>query len=123
MFDFLYLNGTPNNDIVVSDSGDIVLATTKKDLARQWVQVRLKTLLGSWFLDTTQGIDWIDLLSRRNTRVEIDSIVKKTIIETQYISEITSFSGEINNFTRKYAISFTVTVEDGEILTIDNLEI
>ena len=123
MFDFLYLNGTPNNDIVVSDSGDIVLATTKKDLARQWVQVRLKTLLGSWFLDTTQGIDWIDLLSRRNTRAEIDSIVKKTIIETQYISEITSFSGEINNFTRKYAISFTVTVEDGEILTIDNLEI
>lgn len=123
MFDFLYLTGTPNNDMVVSDSGDIVLATTKKDLARQWVQVRLKTLLGSWFLDTTQGIDWIDLLSRRNTRAEIDSIVKKTIIETQYISEITSFSGEINNFTRKYSISFTATVEDGEILTIDNLEI
>lgn len=123
MFDFLYLNGTPNNDIVVSDSGDIVLATTKKDLARQWVQVRLKTLLGSWFLDTTQGIDWIDLLSRKNTRAEIDSIVKKTIVETQYISEIETFSSEINNFTRKYTINFTATVEDGEILTIDNLEI
>ena len=123
MFDFLYLNGTTNNDIVVSEAGDIVLATTKKDLARQWVQVRLKTLLGSWFLDTNEGIDWLSLLSTRGTQAAINSIVRSTIISTQYISQINSYSAELNRSTQRYSITFSAEIEDGEVLTINNLEI
>ncbi len=118
-YDFKY----KNRDIVVTENGDIELATTKLLLARQWVEIRLKTILTEWFLDQSQGIDWFNLLSRRNTRSEIDSIIRKTIITTQYITKINSYQGEFNRGTRKYNVTFNASVEDGSVLEVVNLEI
>ncbi len=112
-----------DNDLSINKTGDIILSKTKIELSRQWVQIRLKTILTEWFLDQNQGVDWFNLLSRRNTRAEIDSVVKRVIVTTKYITKILTYSGGYNPETQKYSINFSAGAEGGEVITINNLEI
>lgn len=112
-----------DGDLLVTPEGDLVLATTKLELARQSVLVSLTTILGEWFLDTTEGVDWIGVLSRRNNKVEVDLAIKKAIKESSYITRIIEYNTEFNRATNKYSVSFKALVETGEVLVVDNLEI
>ena len=109
-----------NNDLTVTDNGELVLATTKNELARQWLQIRLKTLLKEWFLDQTQGMDWLNLLSTRNNREFIDLAIQATTVDTQYITRMISYYGELDIGTGKYIVSLSAEVEDGTIITLDD---
>lgn len=112
-----------NNDIVVTPDGDITFTLNKAELARQWLQTRLKTLKGEWFLDITQGIDWLTLLSKRNSYLEVDTAIKKVILLSPYIVKLLSYSTELDRENQKYSVTFSAQVEDGEVITFNGLEI
>jgi len=112
-----------DKDLTVTEQGEILLADTKLELARQWVEVRLQTYLGEWFLDESEGIDWPEILSNRDNQRLVDSTVKTIIVQTQYITNLLSYSSVWDKSTQKYQISFAASVEDGEVLTVNNLEI
>lgn len=115
MYDLRLTNG----DITVTASGDLELATTKKDLARQYVKVRLSTILTEWFLDTTQGINWLDLLSSRSNKDAVDLKIITTITSTQYITRLRTYSSTYNPKTYKYVVVFTADVEDGSVIEVE----
>lgn len=112
-----------NRDIVITSTGDIDISDEKKEVARQWVSVRLKTLLGEWFLDQTQGIDWINILSQRNNKALVDTVIQRTIVETEYITRIVSYNSTQPTGSHRYSVSFRAEVEGGEIISFDNLEV
>ena len=108
-----------NKDLVITDNGDIVLATTKKQLAAQWLSVRLNTLLGEWFLDIEQGVNWVALLSVKNNKDIVDLAVIRTITETQYIKRLRTYKSSVEIGSYKYSISFSAELENGEIINFD----
>ena len=108
-----------NKDLVISDNGDIVLSTTKKQLATQWLSVRLNTILGEWFLDTEQGVNWVSLLSIKDNKDLVDLAVIKTITETQYIKRLRTYKSSVELGSYKYSIVFSAELEDGEIIDFD----
>lgn len=112
-----------DGDLLITPEGDITLATTKLSLARQSVLINLTTLLGEWFLDTTEGVDWIGILSRKNNRVEVDLAIKAAIKKSSYITRITEYSTEFNRSTNKYYVTFKALIETGEVLVVNSLEI
>jgi hypothetical protein len=112
-----------DGDLTVTEQGDLVLATTKMKLARQWIEVRLKTILGEWFLDISDGTDWPDVLSKRNNKVLVDSTVKNIITESPYVVRLLGYNSTINKLTQKYDIEFAASIEDGEVLVVNNLEV
>lgn len=118
-YDYLLEDG----DLSLTMSGDIRLATTKMQLARQSILISLTTILGEWFLDTTEGVDWVGILSRRNNKVEVDLAIKSAIKNSAYVVRILEYSATLNRASNKYSVNFKALVEDGEVLTINNLEI
>ena len=112
-----------NNDISVTAEGDIVLATDKITLARQYLQIRLRTLLREWFLDQTQGIDWINILSQKNNRVLVDTVIQRTIVDTEFVTRIVSYETSQETGSYRYLVDFTAEVEGGELITITDLQV
>lgn len=91
------------------------------DQITQNLSIRLKFILGEWYLDVTQGIPYYeDILIKATNQYRIESILKQEIVDTKNIAEITQFSTEYDNLIRLFTVRFTCkTVDDDEI----NLEI
>lgn len=110
-------------DISISSTGDLVLATSKIVLAKQSIETGLKTLKGEWFLDTSEGVDWLGILSRRNNKIEVDLEIKRVIKNSSYVTRIVEYNTNFNRATNKYFVSFKALVETGEVLSVNDLEI
>lgn len=118
-YDYLLKDG----DLSVSDTGEILLATTKLQLARQSILISLTTLLGEWFLDQSEGVDWLGILSRRGNQVEVDLSIKSAIKKSSYVVRLIEYSSFLDRKTLKYSVSFKALIETGEVLIINDLEI
>lgn len=108
-----------DQDLQVTSKGEIVLATTKKELAAQWVSIRLKTILSEWFLDVDQGINWVGILSARNNKDTVDLTIISTITSTKYIKRLRTYKSSIDVGSHKYFVQFSADVEDGTILDFE----
>lgn len=112
-----------NRDIVVTSGGDLELSNTKVDLARQWVSVRLKTILREWFLDQAQGVDLINILSQKSNQNLLDTVIQRTIVETRFVTRIISYTSTQETGSYRYSISFRAEVEGGEVIAFEDLEV
>lgn len=112
-----------DKDISVSTEGDIRITSDKIVLARQALEVRLKTLLKEWFLDQRQGIDWVNILSQKNNQLLIDTVIKRTIIETEFITRIVSYETSQDIGSYRNLVTFTAEAENGQLITLNNLQV
>jgi len=79
----------------------------------QRISTRLKLLLGEWFLDTGQGVPWFErILVKSPNRAIVQGVLKRTIIQTPGVQELTSF-GIVEQDDRKIMVQFTVTTSNG----------
>lgn len=112
-----------NRDIVVTEKGDIVLAKTKKELVRQWIEVAIKLMLGEWFVDTNQGTDWVNLLSERGNRLAVDMQIRSIILNVKYVEKLLEYSSFQDNATQILSANVKVQVEGGEIFTFNGIQV
>lgn len=99
-------------DLQITD-GDLVLTTTT-DRIDQYVRQRLQTFLGEFFLDTRVGVPYFEhILKKRIDPIVIDSILKKEIIETPGVTEITEFDLDLDSQTRTLTLNFRARTTDG----------
>lgn len=75
---------------------------------KQLIQTRLREFVNDWFLDVTAGIDWIRLLSGRDTQAEILREVRRVILATDGVLTLDYLSVELNRKTRALAIELRV---------------
>lgn len=112
-----------NKDIVATSTGDLEISDEKTEVARQWLSVRLKTLLGEWFLDITQGVDWLSILSQRNNKTLVDTVIQRVIVETEYIERIVNYRSTQQLGSHSYIVTFRAEVENGDIISFDDFGI
>lgn len=110
---------------------------TENDAIAQKLQTRINFFLGDCFFALTLGIDWFTLLGGKNL-LALDIALRTTIVNTQGVTGIVSFSIVLDPTTRKATISYAVTTvylgiplssvisllldADGDILTTDTGE-
>ena len=111
-----------------SASGDIVLTDNDLSLTsgaegiKQHLTQRLQTFLEEWFLDFRIGIPWWQQVLKKNyDPIVIDAVIKREIVNTQGIEELSSFSLEVITATRQLNLSFEARTIEGEVITFEEV--
>lgn len=100
------------NDLYLAADGNLALATEARAVGEHGRQ-RLQTYSGEWFLDNTAGVPWLDqILGRAYDPALAESVVKAHLLDTDGITEITSFSVAFDKATRG------LLIREVEVLTM-----
>lgn len=76
----------------------------------QRVRTRLYLLFGEWFLNTDAGVPYLQRITAKPADLfYTESVIKKTILDTEGILAVTEFSMNFDRNTRRLTIDTTVT--------------
>lgn len=88
----------------------------------QRVKMRLLLYKGEWFRDVGVGVPYIqEILGRRDAKNVADANIKNTILATENIQSLTSYTSHIDPKTREFKVIFSGFTETGDLL--DNIEV
>jgi len=105
----------PNTgDLLLLDNG--LTLTEGLESRRQHLEIRLKTFLEEWFLDTSVGVPYLQrLFTQKNPdTLLVQSVIREQAEKTPGITSITKFDFEINNATRNLVVELGANSVDGE---------
>jgi len=98
-------------------SGNLALVRDAEAVG-QHVRQRLMTHEGEWFLDNQAGVPWVrDILGREYDPVMAESVLKAEILDTDGVTEITSFSVRFDHEVRG------LSAFDIDVLTVYDQEV
>lgn len=85
-------DGAAPADLYLDGGGNLVMVYDAEAVG-QHVRQRLMTHEGEWFLDKEAGLPWVrDILGRQYDPVLAESVLKAEILDTDGVTEISSFS-------------------------------
>lgn len=103
-------------------TGDIDLSTARlvlvenREAVRQQLALRLSLRLGEWFLDTTAGIDWFNLVYVRGPNLGvISALFRERILSTPGVIRLESFTLAFTNSTGAMRLDFVAISPDGPV--------
>lgn len=92
-------NGAPH-DIYFDDLGGLAVVRNAEAVG-QHIRQRLMTHEGEWFLDKSAGVTWLtDVLGNRYDPIVAEALTKAEILETDGVTDITSFSVRFDRSVR-----------------------
>lgn len=108
------------NDLYLASDGTLAIVQDTHAIG-QHVRQRLKTFQGEWFLDTVAGVPWLhQILGHGYDPALAEAVVKAEILDTDGVTEITSFSVAFDRGTRNLMINeVAVTTEFDAEVTIN----
>ena len=93
-----------------------------RDQIAQNLAIRLRFILGEWFLDITAGVPYYDdFFIKAPNQIRIESVLKEEILDTTGIDQILSFTSNFNAQRRIYSVVFSVSTIHGEITLTQEL--
>lgn len=112
-------------------TGDILITNSRLSLIqdpievmRQKLKIRLQTFREEWFLNLGVGLPYFQEFFVKGTPKDlVDITLRDYILDTEGVVEITSFESTFNDATRKYSLSFGVTIPNGQELNIIGFEV
>lgn len=103
------------NDLVFADFDFALVDDTRQIM--QNLAIRLRFVLGEWYLDITQGIPYYEEIFIKNpNQIQIESVLKQEIVQTRGILELTSFDSSFDKRRRIYSVKFSARSISGEEL-------
>jgi hypothetical protein len=109
------------NDLVFKDFDFDLVDDTKQIM--QNLAIRLRFVLGEWYLDITQGIPYFEFFFiKAPNLIQIESILKEEIVNTRGIVELISFESDYEARRRIFSVKFSARSISGEEL-LKELEI
>lgn len=103
------------NDLVFTDY-DFHLVDEVNQIMQN-LAIRLRFVLGEWYLDITQGIPYYEVFFKKApNQIQIESILKQEIVNTRGILELTSFESDFDQRRRIYSVKFSARSISGENL-------
>lgn len=103
------------NDLVFSGFDFHLIDDTRQIM--QNLAIRLRFILGEWFLDITQGVPYFEFFFiKAPNLIQIESILKQEIVTTRGIVELISFSSDYEARRRIFSVKFSARSISGETL-------
>ncbi|AVY95744.1 hypothetical protein DAI18_18110 [Microvirgula aerodenitrificans] len=93
-------------------------AGTSESVAQR-VRTRLLSFMMDWFLDLDHGLPWLGDMERPADLTQVERDIKRQILKTEGVAEITSFEMEQDTATRKLRIVTTLRDVYGGESTVD----
>jgi len=87
----------------------------------QNVKTRLRSFKNDWYLDTENGIDWLELLGNLNTRKRIIRAIERTILLTEGVVSVSKIEILSVNQNRKATFDIDYTDVYGQQTETINL--
>lgn len=107
-------NPATDHDIAI-ENFDFQLVSGK-DRVRQNLRIRLLFVFKEWFLNTTYGMDYQNTIWTKNpNKIEVDNVIKSTIINTEDVQELLSYSSSIDKRARQLSVNFKVLTSYGSV--------
>ena len=101
-----------NHDLLVTGI-DLVLVDGAEQV-RQQLLIKLKLWRGEWFLDTEFGTPYLQqILGKQLTMSGAIVALRKSILEVQGVTQITSFDYQFDRANRTIKVQFTVNTPYG----------
>jgi len=98
---------------------DVGLIEAREQIAQN-LAIRLRFILGEWFLDIDAGVPYYeDIFVKSPNQYRVESVLKEEIVNTEGVVEILSFNTQFNSQTRKFSVVFSCDTVAGQI----NLEL
>ena len=111
----------------LSASGDITFGQGLSNFAfdseavAQNVKTRLLLILGEWFLDTTDGVPYLEQIFVKPADLQlVESILKSRIVDTKGVDSLNTFEMIFNRETRMLVIIASVNTIYG---TTENIKV
>lgn len=93
--------------------GDFLLTESYEVSVAQRIQIRLKTTLGKWFLDTQYGVDYFgEVFGKNRVKTRVDNIIINEIEKDVNVLSVKSFNSNIDKKTRRYSAEFKVKLRN-----------
>lgn len=107
---------------IMFQNGQIFTTLNRQDSLRQRLDIRIKTQKGSWFLNMSYGIDWLnDVFSDTSTKSSVDALIQAEILKEEQVVNIIGFTSSVNAVTREYRCDFKVrltTLETSDTISL-----
>ena len=82
----------------------------------QHVRTRLLTYQAEWFLDTSEGVPYLQrILIKPANLSATESVIKSEILQTPGVDSLSAFGLEFNKTTRTLNINFTARTTFGDV--------
>lgn len=113
-------------DLLIEETGEnlelvnfnLAFTSVTSEYVAQKIKIKLSFFLGEWFLDTTQGIPYLEEVFVKNPDIGlIEDTMKANITNIDGVQEIISFDIDIGT-DRKLSITTEVRLTDNNTLTV-----
>jgi hypothetical protein len=114
---------TNDHDLLI-EGGDLVLINSEAEVAVQSLKINLLMFRGEWFLDSSLGVPYFqEILGKVTNKTLVDNIIKGISTNSYNIYRVTSLNSTISD-DRTYEVNLLEALtEDGEIISVTNLQI
>lgn len=111
----------PTTSDLLLENFDLQLVEGRDQIAQN-LAIRLRFILGEWFLDITAGVPYYDdFFIKAPNQIRIESVLKEEILDTLGIDQILSFTSNFDAQRRIYSVTFSVSTIQGEIALTQEL--
>lgn len=101
---------SPEGDLVFDELNNLVMIEGTEELAQR-LSLAIRTRAGEWFLDTSLGIPWFELLGNKGAEIKIQREIRRVLLEDAAVRSVNAI-----NLTplagRTLAVDFEVTLTD-----------
>ncbi|MEK4520021.1 DUF2634 domain-containing protein [Paenibacillus sp. FSL H8-0122] len=108
-------------DIVI-DAGQLQMMSGPLEIA-QSCRLILGVQKGEWFLNPELGIDHKKFLGKGVSRDEMQDEIRAGLLQEPRIQTVDTIDFDFNRQLRQLVVSFTATGINGEIITVEGVEI
>lgn len=105
----------PDTGDLVVENGDLVLIDDA-DVVAQMLRLKLRTVLGEWFLDTTSGVDYFRKILRKGVQQSaVESELRSAIVSVPHVEALRRFDAEYDEGARRFRLDFVVQTDLGDV--------
>lgn len=109
-----------DHDLDFSNFGLQMVEST--DYRAQKLRIRLWFFFNEWFLDTSKGIRFYDIIHVKNPDIAlIDSTIKATILAQDGIIRLLEYESTYDPAARTYSVSFKALDIEGNTIIFEEL--
>lgn len=103
-----------SNDLVIKNN-DLILIDNAERVAQQ-VLITLRFWLGEWFLDTREGVPYLEYILVKNPNMShIKQILTEKINSVDGVNSIVSLEFDFRRITRELYVDFEINTDYGLI--------
>ena len=111
-----------DGDLELDEDGNLRFVDGVKEL-KQRIRISLKTNLNEWFLDTTLGVNWHEILDKFDDKVSrIQLEVRRILNDFDEILEVIEIDVDFSRANRLLKLKFKALLSGGEEIS-DEVEV